>query len=98
MLKFVPDKLAGSLVLSGTTVVVAAVGIALLPPPARASWFLLSVSAALHVAYFLLLVKSFEIGDFNQVYPLARGMSPVLVAVIASVLGDPLSRAARPWV
>jgi drug/metabolite transporter (DMT)-like permease len=91
VLKFVPDKLAGSLVLSSTTVVVGTVGIMLLPPPARASWFLLSVSAALHVAYFLLLVKSFEIGDFNQVYPLARGMSPVLVAIIASVLGDPLS-------
>jgi drug/metabolite transporter (DMT)-like permease len=91
VLKFVPDKLAGSLVLSGTTVVLAAVGILFLGPPARASWFLLGVSACLHVVYFLLLVKSFEIGDFNQVYPLARGLSPVLVAVIASAIGDPLS-------
>jgi drug/metabolite transporter (DMT)-like permease len=92
VLKFVPDKLAGSLVLSGTTVVLGAVGIMFLAPPARASWFLLGVSASLHVAYFLLLVKSFEIGDFNQVYPLARGLSPVLVAVSAAVIGDPLSR------
>lgn len=92
VLKFVPDKLAGSLVLSGTTVVLAAIGILFLGPPARASWFLLGVSASLHVAYFLLLVKSFEIGDFNQVYPLARGLSPVLVAVIASAIGDPLSK------
>lgn len=92
VLKFVPDKLAGSLVLSSTTVVLGGVGILFLGPPARASWFLLGVSASLHVAYFLLLVKSFEIGDFNQVYPLARGLSPVLVAVSASLIGDPLSR------
>jgi len=72
--------------------VLAGIGCFFLPVPDRASWALLLVSAALHVGYFLMLVKTFEIGDFNQVYPLARGLSPVVVAVFATLLGDPMSR------
>jgi drug/metabolite transporter (DMT)-like permease len=92
ILKFIPDKLTASLLMTVSSGVLAGIGLFLVPVPARASWVLLLVSAALHVGYFLMLIKTFEIGDFNQVYPLARGLSPVVVAGIATLLGDPMSR------
>jgi drug/metabolite transporter (DMT)-like permease len=92
ILKFIPDKMAASLLMTVSSGVLAGIGCFFLPVPDRASWTLLLVSAALHVGYFLMLVKTFEIGDFNQVYPLARGLSPVVVAGFATLLGDPMSR------
>jgi drug/metabolite transporter (DMT)-like permease len=92
ILKFVPDKLTASLLMTVSAGALAGVGACFVSPPARASWVLLLVSAALHVGYFLMLIKTFEIGDFNQVYPLARGLSPVVVAAFATLLGDPMSR------
>lgn len=92
ILKFVSDKLTASLLMTVSSGVLAGIGVFLLPAPDRASWVLLLVSAALHVGYFLMLIKTFEIGDFNQVYPLARGLSPVVVAFLATALGDPMSR------
>lgn len=92
ILKFIPDKMAASLLMTVSSGVLAGIGCFFLPVPDRAAWTLLLVSAALHVGYFLMLVKTFEIGDFNQVYPLARGLSPVVVAVFATLLGDPMSR------
>ena len=52
--------------------------------PAPASWPYLAVSAALHVGYSLLLLRSYELGEFGQAYPLARGTSPWLVAIGAA--------------
>ena len=92
ILKFIPDKLTASLLMTVSSGALAGIGSFFVPTPARASWVLLLVSAVLHVGYFLMLIKTFEIGDFNQVYPLARGLSPVVVAGFATLLGDPMSR------
>src|SRR5258708_1772693 len=83
ILKFVPDKTTGSVLMSATSAILATGAIFLFPVPHRSSWILLIVTTFLHVGYFLMLVKTFTIGDFNQVYPLARGLSPVLVAAFA---------------
>jgi drug/metabolite transporter (DMT)-like permease len=45
-------------------------------------------SAGLHVAYDLALMNSYRIGAFSQTYPIARGTSPLLVAVGAYFLAD----------
>ncbi|MET0476278.1 MAG: EamA family transporter [Mycobacterium sp.] len=59
-------------------------------PPAG-SWPFIVASAALHVAYNLLLMASYQVGEFSQVYPLARGTSPLLVALTSVlVLGHDL--------
>lgn len=63
-----------------------------LPVPAGAAWPYLLGSAAIHCAYDLLLIRSYRLGDFNQVYPLARGTSPLLVALIAALfVGEALT-------
>jgi drug/metabolite transporter (DMT)-like permease len=88
----IEDRLVGfaligvAVTLGGALIVLAS------PAPSTASWACLGGSAALHVAYNLLLMRSYRLGEFGQVYPLARGTSPWLVAIVAAVLlGEQLS-------
>ncbi|MCV7171001.1 MULTISPECIES: DMT family transporter [Mycolicibacterium] len=54
-------------------------------PPAGA-WPFIVASAALHVVYNLLLLASYQLGEFSQMYPLARGTSPWVVALVSIVV------------
>ena len=47
-------------------------------------WFLLA-TIGLHVVYFDLLARGYAQGDLSLVYPVARGMGPMLVPVLAVV-------------
>lgn len=53
------------------------------PWPDRSSWPLILVGAALHVGYQLFLLHSYRSGDLSHVYPIARGIAPMLVAGIS---------------
>jgi drug/metabolite transporter (DMT)-like permease len=88
----ISDQLVG-FALIGVALTVGAGGIVLVSPlPASASWPFLAGSAVLHVAYNLLLMRCYRLGEFGQVYPVARGTSPLLVALGAAVLvGEELS-------
>ncbi|MDJ0341386.1 EamA family transporter [Streptomyces sp. H10-C2] len=55
------------------------------PVPASGAWPYLIASALLHIVYQWLLMQSFRLGDFGQVYPIARGIAPLLVTVLAAV-------------
>lgn len=55
------------------------------PVPAAAAWPALLVSVLLHVLYQALLMRSFGLGDFGQIYPIARGTAPLVVTVLAAV-------------
>jgi len=67
-------------------VAIASVAIALfLAPPAKASWMYAVFSAGLHVGYNLFLVKSYQVGELGQTYPISRGSSPILITIAASV-------------
>lgn len=76
--------------LSMTAVVLGHTPIALaivpfLPFPAPESWPYLVAGIALHVGYQLFLLASYRIGDLTQVYPIARGTAPLLVAGVSTV-------------
>ena len=50
------------------------------------------VSAALHGLYGLALSRSYQLGDLSVVYPIARGMGPALIPVVAILLlGESIS-------
>ena len=51
--------------------------------PRHEAWLWALASIAVHVVYFATLTKSYEVGDFSQVYPLARGVGPLVVAIVA---------------
>lgn len=56
-----------------------------LPMPAPASWPYAALSAALQIGYCLVLVRAYEKGELGQVFPIARGAAPLLVALGAAV-------------
>jgi hypothetical protein len=47
--------------------------------PRADCWPYLLGSVAIHVFYNLLLMQCYRLGEFSQVYPLARGTSPLVV-------------------
>ncbi len=53
------------------------------PLPEPASWPYILIGAALHVGYQLFLLLSYRVGDLSHVYPIARGVAPMLVAGVA---------------
>lgn len=55
------------------------------PWPDPASWFCIILSGILHTGYNLFLIRAYRIGDFGQSYPIARGSSPLLVALGAAL-------------
>lgn len=62
------------------------------PLPSRESLPYMLTGVILHLGYQLFLLASYRIGDLSQVYPLARGAAPLVVAGISiSLLGVHLS-------
>jgi len=53
----------------------------LVPPPAPPSWPFIAASGAIHWLYFACLLGAYRHGDLSQVYPIARGTAPLLVAL-----------------
>jgi drug/metabolite transporter (DMT)-like permease len=88
------DRLLGFVHIGIAATVCGAVIVAVAGLPPAEGWRFLAVSASLHVVYQLLLLRSYQLGEFSQVYPLARGTSPWVVALVSTlVLGQRL-----PWV
>lgn len=81
----IDDKLVAFTLLGAGGVVASVPLVILTPLPRPASWPFLAASVATHIAYNLLLMKAYRLGEFGQVYPLARGTSPLVVTVLAAV-------------
>jgi drug/metabolite transporter (DMT)-like permease len=60
---------------------VGAVMVVLYLPPARESWPFIAASTFIHYFYYGFLLVAYRYGDLSQVYPIARGVAPVLVAL-----------------
>jgi drug/metabolite transporter (DMT)-like permease len=57
--------------------------------PDRAVWDFILISTVIQVGYILMLAAAYRVGDLSFVYPLARGVSPVLVSLAGvALLGD----------
>jgi drug/metabolite transporter (DMT)-like permease len=79
----------GSDVLLDTAAIVAGAGLValpflfLVPLPAPASWPYILASVATHVAYYFLMINAYRSGDLSLVYPLMRGVAPLLTGLLA---------------
>jgi drug/metabolite transporter (DMT)-like permease len=59
--------------------------------PHPESWKWLTLTAGIQFGYYALLIRSYDLGDMSVVYPLARGIAPVLTTIAAFVsLGEAL--------
>ena len=71
-----------------TSIILLPLGVVLFllnPIAAPGYWFILA-SAALQAFYFVMLGRAYSRGDLGLVYPVARGIGPMLVPVLAVVL------------
>ena len=53
--------------------------------PSIEVWIWIAVSVIIHAGYRLFLVKTYDVGDFAQSYPLARGIAPLITTVGAII-------------
>ena len=66
----------------------ALIALLVVPAPVPESWPFIAVGVGLHVGYQLFLLASYKVGDLSQVYPIARGVAPLLLGVAAvTILG-----------
>jgi drug/metabolite transporter (DMT)-like permease len=84
--KYLDDQLVAFALIGLASTLAGGMVLALTGLPYRASIGFAVVSAAIHVGYELGLMNSYRLGAFNQVYPIARGTSPLLVGVGAYFL------------
>jgi drug/metabolite transporter (DMT)-like permease len=82
------DRLIGFAMIGVVDVVGGGILAAIAGPPPAGAWPYIVASAAVHVGYNLLLLASYQLGEFSQVYPLARGTAPLVVALVSVVLLD----------
>lgn len=61
----------------------AVVALFFVPIPDFACWPYLLGSLVLHFGYQVFLLNSYKIGDLTQVYPVARGIAPLIVAAVS---------------
>lgn len=81
-------KSTGDKVVSVTAISIGHAPLALLampfvPVPAPESWPYLAVSVGVHVGYQLCLILIYRLGDYSQVYPIARGSGPAIVTIFS---------------
>ena len=76
------DQLMRTAIIMATPGLISVVAIFFLPPldwSAAGRWLALSI--AIHCVYYVMLLGALRHGDLSQVYPLARGSAPALVAI-----------------
>jgi drug/metabolite transporter (DMT)-like permease len=81
----ISDKLVGFTLIAGGGMLIGLVMVPFVAFPASGAWPYLIASAVIHVVYYVLLMRSFRLGDFGQAYPIARGTAPLVVTALAAV-------------
>jgi len=81
--KSIGDRWVASLsiaITGGTAGIIGAIAFGL---PAVASWPYVLGSALAQATYLILLTRAYSHGDMSRLYPIARGIAPLLVTVVA---------------
>lgn len=86
---------ARALVLAAVAATNGTVGLGLIlwaESPAFASWPYIAASSVVHYGYYYFLALAYKWGDLSRVYPISRGIAPLLVSVGALIfVGEQLS-------
>ena len=83
-MKSAGDRMLTMAALRATGLVIGLCALPFVDWPAPESWKWLALTAAVQFGYYVLLVRSYGAGDMSVVYPLARGLAPVLTTVVAA--------------
>ena len=74
----------GAVMLGHIPLAVAGMVWAGLPP--LSTWPFLLASSFLHLGYQIFLMNAYRFGELGQIYPIARGIAPLLIAVVGMLL------------
>lgn len=86
------DKSLDAALVSAGGAVAALPFLPFLPLPLPAAWPFLGVSAILQFVYFQLVAAAYRAGDIGLVYPIMRGVAPLLIVASSGyILGEQLS-------
>lgn len=85
LVKSTADRLVMMTLIAATTSVISWFLLPFVPVPNREAWPFLVCSLTIHTGYMLLLVRAYQ-GNFGQVYPIARGVAPLLTTIVSFVL------------
>lgn len=88
------DRLMVLTLANGTGILIGLAIAPFVPIPLSSSWPYLLASVLLHTAYYFFLIRAYRVGDLSHVYPLARGLSPILIALLAAIFA---SEFPPPW-
>ena len=88
LLKIGLDRLLTLCLIQMASGLLALPGVLFVAPPTAAAWPWLILSAVFHVGYNVFLARAYRHGDLGQVYPLARGTSPLLIALVGVMALD----------
>ncbi|MBS0523197.1 MAG: EamA family transporter [Proteobacteria bacterium] len=80
------DRLATFGVIMTTGTVMGLAAVPFLPMIEPGAWKFLALSVAIHLAYYTFLLKAYSYGDLSHTYPIARGLGPLLVALVSGQL------------
>jgi|SRR6185436_683688 drug/metabolite transporter (DMT)-like permease len=81
-----PDRTLSTVLVAASAGAIAACWLPFAPLPASQSWPYLAASVVIHIVYFALVAFSYRKGELSFVYPIMRGMAPVLSAIVAALL------------
>lgn len=87
IIKLGGDRLVAMAILSGSSGLIGLCFIPFFPVPVPASWPFIVATSFIHIGYIWFLTQAYEHGDFGEVYPVARGVAPLLTTLGAMVFG-----------
>ncbi len=80
------DRLVTFGVIMATGTVMGLCVVPFLPMIEPAAWKYVALSVVIHLAYYAFLLKAYSYGDLSHTYPIARGLGPLLVAMLSGQL------------
>jgi drug/metabolite transporter (DMT)-like permease len=90
------DRLTLIRIMSLTQLILSLFLLPFFPVPAGDAWPYLIASSFVNIGYMLFLSQAYRAGDLSHVYPLARGIAPLIVAAVSmTFLGEQLSQASQ---
>src|SRR5260370_37121960 len=77
------DRLTTFGVIMTTGTLMGLCAVPFLPAIEPGAWKYLVSSVLIHVLYYAFLLKAYSYGDLSHTYPIARGLGPLLVALVS---------------
>lgn len=87
LVKFSAERLLVIASMDGVALLCALLAVSFVSPPPVQVWPWLVASALFELLYRALLIKAYRVGDLGLVYPLMRGLSPLVVLALTLISG-----------